>query len=238
METIRVLIVEDKLLIAEDIASRLTKHGMEVVSMCTTGEEALDVVKETTPDLILMDIQLAGAMDGISTAQMILSDQSIPIIYLSDFVDAATLDRAKKTNPANYLSKPFNEQDLIRSIDIAFTNTRQQGSKNKPLKEYVFLREKNQAYIKLAYNDILYLEADRAYCHVVTDKSVYTLTNNMNHVYEQLQHRDFLKVSRSYVVNSNRITSLNGNMILLGDKEVQMSKEYRDSLLEKLNILK
>jgi chemotaxis response regulator CheB len=97
MEKIKVLIVEDKLLIAEDVAARLEKHSMEVVAICSSGEEAIEKAKNKNPDLILMDIELAGAMDGISAAQSILQHQFIPVIYLSDYTDNKTLERAKKT---------------------------------------------------------------------------------------------------------------------------------------------
>src|SRR6218665_168381 len=127
MEKIKVLIVEDKLLTAEDIALRLKEHNMEVVGICTSGEQAVEEAISTKPDLILMDVELDGAMDGISAAQVISQQQSVPIIYLSDFTDSRTLDRAKKTLPANYLTKPFNEADLIRAIDLAFSNANAKG---------------------------------------------------------------------------------------------------------------
>src|SRR5688572_4469572 len=113
MENIRVLVVEDKLMIAEHIASMLKKNSMDVIGMCASGEEAIEMSREKNPDLILMDIELSGAIDGISAAQIIHQDQAIPIIYLSDYTDNKTIDRAKKTIPANFLAKPFHEPDLI-----------------------------------------------------------------------------------------------------------------------------
>src|SRR5688500_7278234 len=121
MVKIKVLIVEDKLLVAEGISTILTKNDMEVVQICDTGEEALLLAESNTPDLILMDIELAGALDGISTAQMIQQKRAIPVIYLTEFTDDRTVARAFKTLPKNYLAKPFREDDLIRAINLAFT---------------------------------------------------------------------------------------------------------------------
>jgi len=107
MEQIKVLIVEDKLLIAEDIAAKLRKHNLDVIGIHDRGEDALAGLDEGLPDLILMDINLAGELDGIETARRIQEKHVIPIIYLSDYTDSNTVNRAKQTLPANFLSKPF-----------------------------------------------------------------------------------------------------------------------------------
>ncbi|HEY9007202.1 LytR/AlgR family response regulator transcription factor [Ohtaekwangia sp.] len=238
MEKIKVLIVEDQLLIAEDIAARLTRHSLEVAGMCRSGEEAIEMVEDITPDLILMDINLSGAMDGISAARAIIDRYDVPIIYLSEYVDSKTIDRAKKTMPAAYLSKPFQEADLIRSIDLAFSNARAKRAQQPAfIKDHVFLRSKNQ-YVKLNLDDIIYLEAGRSYCSIITSTEVYTMTTSMNHVYEQLNSRDFMKIHRSFVINVNKITALDGNTVRLGEKQVQMSKDYRDELMGRLKFIK
>lgn len=238
MEKIKVLIVEDKLLIAEDIAQRLEKHSLEVIDTCSSGEEAIEKAKSKNPDLILMDIELSGAMDGISAAQIISQQLSVPIIYLSDYTDNKTLDRAKKTQPANYLTKPFNEADLIRAIDLAFSNAKHAPVTNNRTTRPVFMRTESQVYLKLDMQEILYLEADRSYCKVITTTRTFTLSTSMNNVYDQLNHEDFIKVHRSYIVNVSRITSLEGNSIKIGETEIQMSKEYRDDLMGLLKIIR
>jgi DNA-binding LytR/AlgR family response regulator len=238
MEKIKVLIVEDKLLIAEDIAQRLEKHSLEVVDICSSGEEAIEKAKHKNPDLILMDIELSGAMDGISAAQIISQQQSVPIIYLSEYTDSKTLDRAKKTQPANYLTKPFNEADLVRAIDFAFSNARPVHATGNRFAQPVFVRTESQVYIKLDVQEILYLEADRSYCKVIASTRTFTLSTSMNNVYEQLDHEDFVKAHRSFIVNVSRITSLDGNSIKIGDTEIQMSKEYRDNLMRHLKIIR
>lgn len=240
MNPIKVLIVEDKVIVAESIATVLRNHSLDVVGICDTGEEAIRLVKTNPPDLVLMDIELAGALDGISTAKMIQEDHQVTIIYLSDYTDQKTVNRAKKTMPANYLSKPFTDVDLLRAIDIAFYNANAQGGESKPslLRGHVFLRTDSQIYVKLAFSEIIYLQAQRSYCDVVTENRTYSLSKSLNHVSDQIQNKDFVRVSRSTVVNVNKITALNGNIIKMGDKEVLMSKELRDSLLLRFKFLK
>lgn len=238
MEKINVLIVEDKQLIAHDIASKLRKHNMEVIGIFDTGEEALQSLEQKVPDLLLMDIQLAGALDGIATAKLITDKYPIPVVYLSDHVDNVTVQRATKTLPAAYLSKPFNEGDVVRAINIAFTNFKEMGKvPHNLLSNHIFIKT-DTGHIKLAYDHIIYLEADRAYCKVITEDKTYIHTNSLNHVMEQINHKDFIRVHRSYVINVTKITEIEGNIIKLGKHQVEMSKSMREELIGKLKFLK
>lgn len=238
MEKISVLIVEDVSLVAEDIASKLTKHHMEVAGIYDNGEDAIRSLEEKIPDLILMDIQLAGAYDGISTAQIINQSNAMPIIYLTDHThDKKAFDRAKKTLPAGYLSKPFNEIDLINAIEIAINNWQAKGDSSSVLRNHIFIKD-DQSHVKLSYNDIIYLKADRAYCNIVTENKTYVQSSNMSHILDQIRHRDFVRIHRSHVVNVNKITEIEGNIIKLGKHQVEMSNGMRDELIGKLKFLK
>ena len=118
MEKVRILVVEDETVVAMDIANTLRKLGHEVTDTVPSGEQALARVKENRPDLIFMDIGLKGEMDGIETATQIRSLYSIPVIFLTAFVDEKTLDRAKGTVPAGYITKPFEENDLRIAVEV------------------------------------------------------------------------------------------------------------------------
>ena len=236
MEKISVMIVEDMQLVADDIASKLRKHGMEVTGIYNTGEDAIASFETDHPDLVLMDIQLAGAYDGISTAKLITDRYHVPLIYLSDFIDEQTVGRATKTLPQNYLAKPFNEGDLIRAIHLAFANFKASG-KTTDSKDHIFVKDEKNALIKLQYADILYIKANRAYCSVVTEDRTLLLTVSMNHVVDQIGHRDFVKAHRSHVVNIRKVTGIEGNILRLGKHEVEMSTALRNEVMSKLNIL-
>ena len=238
MNKIKVLVVEDSALIAEDIAYKLGKHHFEVVEIFDKGESALDYLKKNQPDLVLLDIKLAGALDGISTGYIIQSTYSIPIVYLSDLSDAETLNRAKQTRPSNYLTKPFNEADLVRAIDLAFSNfSFQRVAAPGGSTDHIFVKNET-SFVRLSVNQILFLHADRSYCNIVTAEKTYVQAVSMNHVLDQLNHPDFVRIHRSHVVNIQKITAIEGNMVRVGKHSLEMSKGMREELMGRLTFLK
>lgn len=121
MSNSKILIVEDEAVVSLDISRRLEKMGYEVVGRAASGEEALTVTQETSPDLVLMDINLQGELDGIETAEQIYEQAKIPVIYLTAYAGESTLQRAKQTRPYGYILKPFKERELRAAIEIALS---------------------------------------------------------------------------------------------------------------------
>ncbi len=115
----RILIVEDEQVVAFSLRDRLEELGYEVPFIAASGEEALRQVKSSPPDLILMDIELEGEMDGIEAVGQIHSSCDIPVIYLTAFSDNQILARAKTTEPFGYLVKPLKEDELKATVKIA-----------------------------------------------------------------------------------------------------------------------
>lgn len=119
MTDIHILIVEDESIVAESLQDRLEKLGYNVAGLAASGEDAIQLVKTKSPDLVLMDIMLAGKMDGIEAAETIRERFEIPVVYLTSYSDSGTLKRAKITQPFGYLIKPFKERELHTTIEIA-----------------------------------------------------------------------------------------------------------------------
>lgn len=115
----KILVAEDTYLVAKDIQETLTSLGYLVTALVDTGKDALEKARELNPDLVLMDIKLKGAMDGIEAAVRINELMDIPIIYLTGISDDYTLLRAKRTEPSGYIIKPFNKADLHSAIEMA-----------------------------------------------------------------------------------------------------------------------
>jgi CheY-like chemotaxis protein len=114
---IKILIVEDEIIIAKEIQNSLRGLGYPSSTIVKSGEVAIKIVREIHPDLILMDIMLQGNIDGIQAAEHIRERFDVPIIYLTAYSDDKTLERAKKTEPSGYILKPFEETELRTTIN-------------------------------------------------------------------------------------------------------------------------
>lgn len=121
MSKARVLIVEDSFIVAFHLQKTLENEGYTIVGTETSGESALELLenKNKRPDLVLMDIMLSGEMDGIHTAEVILSKYNIPVVYITALTDKDTIQRAKLTEPFGYLTKPFEDREIFTVIEMA-----------------------------------------------------------------------------------------------------------------------
>jgi DNA-binding NarL/FixJ family response regulator len=115
----KILLVEDDDIVSRVAIWRLEKLGYEVCGNATTSAEAMKLAKEHHPDLILMDIRIAGPSDGIATAKMLKEVTTAPLVYLTSQSDEETISRAAETRPAGFISKPFEDKDLKIAIEIA-----------------------------------------------------------------------------------------------------------------------
>ena len=118
-DTVRIHVVEDSPVVALHIRRFLERSGYQVPSVVASGEEAIERVAASTPDLVLMDIQLEGEMDGIEAARMIWERFAVPVVYLTANSDQATFSRAVGGAPFGYLVKPFDERTLQATVEVA-----------------------------------------------------------------------------------------------------------------------
>lgn len=132
MEEIRVLIVEDEPLIAENIAMYLNNHDFSVSGIAYDDEEAFGELKNNPPDAVLLDVNLESPKNGIDIAEYINNNNRIPFVFLTSYSDKTIVDRAKKTNPAGYIVKPFNEQTLYTTLEIALNNFASRANQHVP----------------------------------------------------------------------------------------------------------
>lgn len=115
----RILPVEDERVVARDLQNRLKKLGYEVPVVASSKVEAKQVIEEVRPDLVLMDIRLNGVPEGIDAAREIREKFDLPVVYLTAHSDPETLDQAKLTEPFGYVLKPFEDRELLATIEIA-----------------------------------------------------------------------------------------------------------------------
>lgn len=252
MKKLNILIVEDNLLIAENISQVLSLAGYHVIASPASGEEALLIAQENMPDVVLMDIHLAGNLDGIQTTEKLNAQLDLPVIYLTDFDDNQTMNRAKHTHPAAYLLKPFKERDLLNAIELAFFNA-SSGREANPaqkndfeksagyrMKDRIFVKKK-ESLERVDISDILWIEADRAYFKIVTNTEEITLVGNLKEIESKLLHPLLMRVHRSYIVNIDKVTGFLGNTLQVkrGSQtaSIQFSPAYRDAIFKHFQTL-
>lgn len=242
---IKILVVEDEMIIAAKISLQLTSMGYEVTAILPRGEEAILQMAENRPDIILLDINLKGKYDGIETAGLIRQSDQIPIIYLTANADEASFNRAKTTRPAAFISKPFKQLDLQRAIELAISRIDDAGhlSEKPPhdappimLADRIFIRHGNRM-IKIMMADILYIEADRNYSRIFTRQKEYMLATTLKHIEEKLPADLFLRIHRSYIVHLAQVDEVAESHVMIGQKSIPLSSEIRDRLLRTLRTL-
>jgi len=154
----RILIVEDERITAEDLRDILTDLGYTVTASVSNGADAIARAEETAPELALMDIRIKGDMDGTETARILRERFNIPVIYLTAHADAATVSRAKGSEPLGYITKPFQEAELHASIEIALHKHREDLKfREKERLLASTLRAVAEAVISLDQNEIITL---------------------------------------------------------------------------------
>ncbi|TCV87437.1 PAS domain S-box protein [Sulfurirhabdus autotrophica] len=154
MPNASILIVEDESQVAEHLKLQLTDCGYHVLAIANNGKQAIELAKEYSPDLVLMDIVLPGKLDGIETALTILKNLDVPVIYLTAYADEAFFQRAKVTKPYAYLLKPSSLREIQLTIEIALERHREEKYAKNALAESVVShsierRKANQETINL-----------------------------------------------------------------------------------------
>ncbi|MBX2877508.1 MAG: LytTR family transcriptional regulator DNA-binding domain-containing protein [Saprospiraceae bacterium] len=245
---IDIMVVEDDMIIAADISMQLTQLGYNVSAILPKGEDALAQLQHSQPDIILMDVGLKGDLDGVDTAQEILNNYEIPVIFLTANSDPETFRRAKHTRPFAFITKPFEAIDLERSLELlvsrlttekeetsnAEIQTTDQGS--YILSDRIFIRFKERM-VKVFLNDIKYIEAERAYCRVHTTDKEYLITLPLKAFSEKLAADQFLRVHRSYMVNLSKVDELAEEYVVIGKKMIPVSKNYREEVARRLRTI-
>jgi two-component system, LytTR family, response regulator len=244
MGKIKIGIVEDEAIIADDIAALLGEMGYECTEPSGNYSEAIVMLMEQQPDLAILDINLGGKRDGVDIAHYIRTNLNIPFIFLTANSDAATVVRAKETWPNAYLVKPFHKADLYTAIEIALHNFNRSKGKTQPgnpsrdkklLQHSLFIKE-GDYFHKVNFDDILYLASEHVYITVCTTQRKFLVRASMQEYLENFDPARFVRVHRGHVVNIDRVEKINTTSVIINGIEVPLSRNHRDELLKLLNI--
>ena len=247
MGLVNILVVENDVFIGDDLADELKGLGYSVFGPVATGKEALEVFASERLDLVVMDIELDGPMDGTQVAAIMKERAPISIIYLSDHFDPITTSKAKATRPDAYLAKPYTKINLTLQIEIALQRRADQmweGVEHEEathdmalvMNDRIFLRNKD-SFDRVLFENLCYVEADRSYCKVITETGKHMLSLSLGNFSPELPDPPFVRIHRSYVVNALKIEAFRGNLVKINGVELQVGKTFRDAVKERFRFL-
>lgn len=227
---IKVLIIEDNPLTAQDLREIIVENGMQVIASARNKQEAREAFKATTPDILLVDINLKDGDDGVDFVNEISSEVKIPVVYLTANSDKETKERAFKTKPSSFLTKPYDDKDVIISLELAFSNHCSEVLEDElPKTSFIFLKNGGK-FEKVGIQSIDYLQAEGSYSKFITREKEYFLSGNLQNISNKLKNPSFLRVHRSYVVNIDNITGVDSDYVFFGDKNIPISRSYKENV--------
>ena len=246
---IRILIVEDNVIIADDMQSMLEEIGYEIVDNVIVYEQAERVLKAEQVDLVLIDIILASDKTGIDLGKHIRENYDIPFIFVTSNSDKATVENAKTVKPNGYLVKPFEQQDLYTSIEIALSNftygTAKSSSEenindddvpmsNSVLKDSIFVK-KQHLYYRIQFGDIQFIKADNVYLEVNTVDKKFLVRSPLKDYLEKLPKKKFYRAHKSYIVNVDHIDAINSKDVMINNNLIPISKDFKEFIISAMN---
>jgi len=230
----KILIVEDEPIIASDIEMILEDLGYNVIGIEDNAEDALISINNNTPDLILLDINLEGDVDGILLAKNINKQFKIPFVFLTSNADKLTINRVKRTQPAGFIVKPFSEKDLQSNIEIAlFSNT----ETLEPEKATIFFVKDGNSLVKVKIEELLFAKADDNYTRLFTTSKNYMLSSTLKKIEGKLSSANFIRIHRSYIINSQFIDIIKDGFLYIGKHQLPIGRSYQETLFKKISKL-
>ncbi|MGM9509686.1 response regulator [Larkinella sp. GY13] len=256
-EQIHILVIEDEAVLAMDLSDTLEEEGYYVVGIANNGRKALELFKTQRVDLVVCDIQLKGDWDGIETIGQIQTVRPVPVIYTTALSDKSTLERAKQTLPAAYLTKPVIISSLRIAMELALHNFSHKQElavpdeavelnnileKDSPSREtilridnLIFIKH-NYQFVKILLEDILILEADGPYTTIVTNDRKYAIRLTLTTLLERLSEMQLARVHRSFAVHIKKVEGFSDREITIGKHIIPLGRQYKQAFIQQFQI--
>ncbi|MEM7369016.1 MAG: response regulator [Bacteroidota bacterium] len=232
MQSYRILIVEDEILIADTLQRYIERKGWEVVGIAHSYEEAETLYSQQEPDLVLLDVRLNGSGSGIDVARFIQEqDSPAPFIFLTSQYDSRTIDQAKKTYPAGFLAKPIRSSNLFATIEIALHSHDREADSCRTIQLNDGSYKQN-----IPVDNIVSLEADHIYVQVKVEGGNSVLQrSSLRDMLDQLPRHQFIQTHRSHAINVNHVSHWDNHHIYLDNQVIPISRHRRKAVYNRLN---
>lgn len=232
MSHTKVLIVEDEILIADTIARYLKAKEFQTADIAISFDEAVELIANETIDIAILDIRLNGKKTGIDLAKHISNlPNPFPYIYLTSQSDKRSLEAAKNTFPAGYLTKPIQKESLYTTLEIALYN----HSSGKDVNHTISINDGLRLY-NLSPDTICFIQADHVYCTIhLEDGKLISVRRSLKQLLDILPSKTFVQVHRSYLVNINKVEQKDSSQITIAQQNIPISRSKRKHLEDMLS---
>jgi DNA-binding LytR/AlgR family response regulator len=252
-EPIQILIVEDESIVAVDLAEELEMDGFAIAGIAADYEMALHLFNNKKVDVLLMDINIRGDKDGVETAARLMKIKQVPLIYLTAYSDAATVERVKQTSPAAFLIKPYHIENVRIAIDLAMHHFEETNMGKIPekavsprdkqldkalffqLDDYIFVKQ-NYKFIKFSLSELLFAETDNDYVVLHTNMQKFVVRLSLSNLVARIHYPRFIRIHRSYAVNLNEIIYFDEQSVKIGQRTLPLGRNYRPGFLDHFNL--
>ena len=247
MDNIHVLIIEDTVSEGEALRKVLEK-SFAIVGIANNLSDALNLFYKSKVDIVIIDVFLDGKPEGITFAETIniVPNSLKPFVFLTSSKDRQIFERAKLTHPFSFLLKPFNELEILYAIEMAVekfyeqTNVFQSEDRDTVISnDYMFIKKKDSLK-KVSIDEIIYIEVQERYCHIVTESEKFLILISLTKILEHLDAKVFYQTHRNFIVNAKKIVEImpSDNIIhLKGNYSVTLSDKYK-GFIHQFHILK
>ena len=239
----KIFIVEDNSFHMEALEIMLADLGHEVVGKSQSAIEAFSLIKETDPEVVLMDINLNGYNDGLTLSRELKKVVDIPIIFTSALTEKQIIQEAVGIQPAAYLVKPIDMTDLRINIELALNRSQTQAKEesNRSKDKEFFSVRLGLKLAKLDFDQIKVLQVDtKNYVSIVYENGKnYSLKSSLKQILEELPASQFIQVHRNHAINLHFLDFIIENEQVLkmkDDSSIPIGKTYRSKLYKRLNI--
>lgn len=214
----KILIVEDEIIISDFIFKMLNNSGFTNVKVANNSEDALFIINNFKPEILLLDINVEGKDSGIELAKK--KNIEAKVIYITAQNDNATIQKAIATNPITYLTKPLKKTDLLAAIQLASFRTKTQS----------ILIKDGFEEIKLSLDDLLFIKSDGNYIDIYTNTRKISIRESLEKFYEKLDENQFLRIHRSIIINQNKISKKTATSVFINTTELPISRNYKKNI--------
>ncbi|MEO1626068.1 MAG: response regulator transcription factor [Bacteroidota bacterium] len=243
MTSITIFLVEDDLMFALEVEMLVKKLEYTSFVLINDSDEALQAIKNTPPDILLLDIMIDGSLNGIELAKAIKKENiQVPIVFLTANREEELYLQARELGPVAYLVKPFNMLTLRSAIESALLQSEEveaeeeNDEQNQLIKDDFFYIKQSRKVHKVSIHDINWLHSEGNYCMIYTADKRFVIKTSMVRLKQRLPDELYVQIHRGYIVRLDRIENvdLSRKILMIGSEELPIGKKYRPDLISRI----